>query len=170
LFRQIAADYVRLHHTFAARESWRERWRFARAAVAMARGKGTLPDFHRGLPATTFEMQERPLGHLDAAIQRPLLRFFETQLTSFQYAIVCRPGWSIVDSFRALALAYPTGLWLLRWIATERAATRTDAIDIVTILDRGQGYAPLRSAQHRARISTLAKLGDLERLVVWYAR
>jgi lysine-N-methylase len=170
LFRQIAAEYVRLHPTFAARESLRERWRFARAAVAMARGKGKLPDLHRGLPATTFEAQERTLGHLEEAVQRPFLRFFETQLASYQYAIVCRPGWSVVDSFRALALAYPVGLWLLRWMATDRTATRTDAIDVVTMLDRGQGYAPLRSAQHRARVSALAKLGDLERLVVWYAR
>ena len=170
LFRQIAAEYMRLHPTFVAQDSWRERWRLARGAIAMARGKGSLPRLHRGLPDTTFEALEQPLGHLEEVIQRPFLRFFEMQVASNQYAIVCRPGWSIVESFRALALAYPIGLVLLRWIATDRPATRTDSIDVVTMLDRGQGYAPLRSAQHRARLTTLAKIGDLERIVAWYAR
>lgn len=170
LFRQTAAEYLRLHPTFVARASWRERWRMARAAMAIARGKGSFPQLHPTLPDTTFEALEQPLGHVEESVQRPFLRFFETQAASKQYAIVCRPSWSVIESFRALALSYAVGLWLLRLISTGREPTRNDALDIVTIMDRGQGYAPLQSTQHRSRISTLAKLSELERLVVWYAR
>ena len=44
------------------------------------------------------------------------------------------------------------------------------AIDIVTAVDRGQGYGPLTSAQHRRRVSVLTRLDQLGRLAVWYAR
>jgi lysine-N-methylase len=170
LFRQTAAEYVRLHPTFRVAESWRERWRMARVAVAMARGKGTVPPFHPGLPETTFEALDRPLGHLEENLQRPFLHFFIAQVASLQFALASRPGWPIVESLRALAIAYPVGLWLLRWLATNEGPKVEHVIDIVTMLDRGQGYAPLLAGQHRARISALARLGDLDRLVVWYAR
>jgi len=170
LFRQIAAHYVRLHPTFSARETWGERWRMARMAVAMTRGKGQVPHFLDGFPDASFESLERPLGHLDEAVQRPFLQFFATQVASRQFIVASRPSWSLVESFRALALAYPVGLWLLRWLSADAPPSPELAIDIVTMLDRGQGYAPLTSRQHRSRINTLAQLGDLERLVVWYAR
>jgi lysine-N-methylase len=170
LFRQTAAEYLRLHPTFVASESWRERWRMARAAVSFVRGKGAMPRLHPGLPETTFEAQERSLGHLDDSVQRPLTRFFESHAVSLQYALVGRRGWTLTQSFRALALSYPVGMWLLRLVCTGRPPTSTDAIDIVTILDRGQGFAPLTSTNHRSRIAMLARLGALERLAMWYAR
>jgi Fe-S-cluster containining protein len=170
LFRQSAAEYVRLHPTFAARNTWRERWRMARFALAMARGKGNLPRYHPDLPQTTFDALERPLGHLDEVIQRPWLQFFTTQVVSRQYAIASRPGWPLVESFRALVLAYPIALWLLRWLAADTTPHPSMAVDIVTMLDRGQGYAPLTSAAHRSRVRTLTRLGQLDRLVAWFAR
>jgi lysine-N-methylase len=170
LFRQTAAEYLRLHPTFTAGNSWRERWRMARTAVGFARGKGAVPRLHPGLPETTFEALERPLGHLDEAVQRPLVRFFETHAVSLQYALTGRPGWTLVENFRALALSFPVGLWLLRLCCTDRSPTVTDTIDIVTIMDRGQGYAALTSSNHRSRIKMLARLDALEQLAVWYAR
>jgi hypothetical protein len=142
----------------------------ARTAWAMARGRGTVPDLNSGLPATTFEVLERPLGHLEEAVQHPFLQFFMAQAASAQYAIASRPGWPIIASFRALALSYPVGQWFMRWFATDSAPSPEHAIDIITMLDRGQGFAPLASVQHRTRVTTLAKLNELERLVVWYAR
>jgi hypothetical protein len=170
LFRQAAAEYLRLHPTFAPRETWGERWRMARSALAFVRGKGAVPRLHTGLPETTFEALERSLGHLDEAIQRPLTRFFETHALSLQYALVGRAGWTLTQSFRALALSYPVGMWLLRLCCTDRAPTPADAVDMVTIMDRAQGYAPLASANHRSRVATLARLGAIEQLAVWYSR
>jgi hypothetical protein len=42
--------------------------------------------------------------------------------------------------------------------------------EVITTLDRGQGYAPLAGSRQRQRVQTLAKLEELEWLVVWYAR
>ena len=43
-------------------------------------------------------------------------------------------------------------------------------IQIVVALDRGQGYAPLTGQLQRGRLKMLSGNGELERLVVWYAR
>jgi lysine-N-methylase len=170
LFRQAGAECLRLHPTFVPSQSWRERWRMARAAVAFVRGTGRIPRLHPGLPETTFEDLERSLGHLDEPVQRPINRFFETHAASLQYALVGRAGWTLTQSYRALALSYPVGMWLLRICCTGRAPTPSDTIDMVTIMDRAQGYAPLMARNHRSRIAILARMGQLERLAMWYAR
>jgi hypothetical protein len=69
-----------------------------------------------------------------------------------------------------LALLYPIGLWMLRWQAHDRTPTADDMPPIITALDRGQGYAPLAGSKQRWRLQTLARLGELERLVIWYAQ
>jgi hypothetical protein len=49
-------------------------------------------------------------------------------------------------------------------------ATVNDVHEIITTLERAQGYAPLAGVQQRSRLQTLARLGDLSRLVIWYGR
>jgi lysine-N-methylase len=170
LFRQTAAEYMRLHSGYRATDSWRERWRLTRAAVAIARGRGVAPALHAALPEVTFDALEQPLGHLSPEIQLPFVRLYEANASSLQYAIAARPGWSIIESFRAFALAYPVALWNLRWCSHGRPPTRADAIEMVTIIDRGQGHEPLTGSHHRRRVSMIARSGELERMIVWYAR
>ena len=38
------------------------------------------------------------------------------------------------------------------------------------VLDRSQGYAPLAGGKQRRRVQLLARLDELERLVIWYGR
>ncbi|MEX2175322.1 MAG: hypothetical protein WD872_13250 [Pirellulaceae bacterium] len=45
-----------------------------------------------------------------------------------------------------------------------------DVLDIVTALDRGQGYTPLAGGKQRQRVRVLASLEELPRLIVWYGR
>jgi lysine-N-methylase len=45
LFRQAAAEYVRLHPTFVAGRSWLERWRMTRTAISFARGNASASWF-----------------------------------------------------------------------------------------------------------------------------
>lgn len=170
LFRQSAAEYLRLHSGYRATDSWRERWRLARAAFAMAGGRGQVPSLHPTLPEVSFDDLEQPLGHLSQEVQQPLVKLYETNAASLQYAIAARPGWSIAESFQAFALAYPVALWILRWCSHNRTPEVTDAIELVTIMDRGQGHDPLIGTQHRRRVSMLAKSNELERMIVWYAR
>jgi Fe-S-cluster containining protein len=176
LFRQSAAEFVRLHPRFHAKASWRERWRLAWAAWSFVRGKGQLPRLHPTFPEATFEQLEEPLGRQPPEIYQPYARFIETTATSWSYVLCNRAGWSIVESLRALALSYPIGLWLLRWAAAGREPAVPDVLDIITALDRGQGYAPLSGSKHRRRVQLLASLGDeshaseLARLIAWYGR
>ena len=103
-------------------------------------------------------------------IQQPFVRLYEANAMSLQYAIAVRPGWSIVESFRAFALAYPVALWILRWCSHGREPTKGDAIEMVTIIDRGQGHEPLTGSQHRRRVSMITRAGELERTSAWYAQ
>jgi hypothetical protein len=170
LFRQTAAEYVRLHSQYRARNTWRTRWLLARAAVGFARGRGEVPPLHPLLPVVTFAQLEEPLGPLDADLQRPFVRFFQANACSLQYAIAARPNWAVTDAFRALVLSYPIALWLLRWCAFGRSPTTADVVETLTIIDRGQGYESLVGGQHRRRVSMLCRNEGLERVMAWYAR
>lgn len=171
LFRQTVSEYLRLHPSYVVRETWRQRWRLALTAFAFARGRGDVPPLHPAFPRTTFAaVEERPLGALERAVLQPLNAYFETTATSLQYAVVSRPDWPLVDKFRALALAYPVALWMLRYFGGDQPPTPAAVIDQVTAIDRGQGYAPLIGPHHRRRVAHLTTLGALEQLVVWYAQ
>lgn len=170
IFRQTAAEYVRLHPRYHVRPSWGQRLKLATAAWAMVRGRGKLPRLHPRFPEATFEQLEQPLGRLDPALYQPFSRLIETASESWSYCLANRGGWSIVESLRQLALSYPVGLWLLRWASAGRQPSVPDVLDIVTALDRGQGYAPLAGAQQRHRLRVLSTLDELPRLVAWYGR
>ncbi|HTN76496.1 MAG TPA: hypothetical protein VL096_14655, partial [Pirellulaceae bacterium] len=170
LFRQWALELVGLHPGWEVQASWRHRFQRAWWALRMARGRGQLPQAHRAFAEATFEQLEEPLGRLDAAVYQPLFRYFETSTSSCVYALANRRGWSVIESYRQLALLYPLAMWLLRWKTFGRPATPQDMVEIVVALDRSQGYAPLSGAKQRSRISTLNKLQSLAPLTVWYAR
>jgi Fe-S-cluster containining protein len=170
IFRQIAAEYVRLHPRYHVQPSWSQRIKLAWTAWKLVHGRGEMPRLHPQFPVATFEQLEQPLGLLDASLYQPFVRFIETTAESWSYAVANRSGWSVVESVRQLAITYPVGLWLLRWASAGREATLADVLDIVTALDRGQGYAPLAGTQERHRLRVLTGLDDLARLVAWYGR
>ncbi len=176
IFRQIAAEYVRLHPRYHVQPSWTQRLKLAWTAWKLVHGRGELPRLHPKFPPATFEQLEQPLGLLDASLYQPFVRFIETTSESWSYAVANRSGWSVVESLRQLAITYPVGLWILRWAcagrepSAGREATLADVLDIVTALDRGQGYAPLAGTQQRHRLRVLAGMDELTRLVAWYGR
>ncbi len=134
------------------------------------RGTGRTPTIDKIFPVANMEALEIPLGVMRPEMYVPLARFMETNSASFMYAISDRQSWSVVDSIRGLALRFPVALWMLRWLAQGRQPTVQDVLQVVVALDRSQGYAPLCGTNHRWRLSMLGANGDLERLVVWYAR
>jgi Fe-S-cluster containining protein len=171
LFRQITADYLRLHPGYIVRESWNQRLRMASVAFAFARGRGLVPRLHAGYPEAQFEQIEScSLGHQEESLQEPLVRYFESTAASKQYAMAGRSRWSLVEKYRALAAAYPVALWMLRYFCQCQPPTVERVIDVVTAIDRGQGFAPLAGRQHRRRLAQLASMEALEGLAVWYAR
>ncbi|QDU60209.1 Flagellin N-methylase [Planctomycetes bacterium Pan216] len=170
LFRQTAGEYVRFHPNLGDRPSFAKRWELLRAAVRIARGRGEVPRVHPDMPVARFEDLERPLGGLLAEVVGPLNAYLEAMTASLQYCGAGRFGWSVVDGFRALALAFPVGLWVLRWLSQGREPTREDMIRTVCILDRSHFYPLLSGYRHRKRLDVLARQRGLERLIVWYAR
>ncbi len=169
LFRQTALEYLRLHPQFVPENSWRERWRMITAAIAFARGTGEVPRFRLPFAPATFESLERPLGVSDESITKPLEDFVETAVASLRYATVGRPGWSLVESYQSLALAFAVGLWLLRLACPDRPPGVDDAVRTVVTIDRGLQYQPLLGRRHRLRIRGLARNDSLARLVICYA-
>jgi lysine-N-methylase len=170
LFRQTAAEYARLHPRFAAQPGWLARSRIALAGLSFASGRGAVPRLIPSFSATTYSALDRPLGKLGDDVWRPLYAYFAAAASSKQYALLGHRHWSLVESFRALAMSYAVALWLLRWASCDRPATAHDMIEIVTALDRGQGFAPLVGFQHRQRIATLQWLRAIGPLTAWYGR
>lgn len=169
LFRQSLLEYLRLHPDYVGDSSWRERWRLISAAFKFSRGSGTVPIFNLPFSPSTFELQERALEHLDQTILKPLNAYFETAVVSWRYAMM-KPGWSMLESFWALALSYSVGMWTLRLASSNREPNLDDVIRVVMMLDRGQTHAQLTGLRHRLRIRALSHNNQLSRLAIWYAR
>jgi hypothetical protein len=168
--RQVGLEVVRLHPRSYHQPSWSSRFKMAWWAVKMVWGRGRLPRVHPEFPQPTFAELEQPLGKLDAAIYQPLARYFETTTSSYQYALAQKSGWTVVESYRQLALLYPLAMWLLRWATAGRQPVANDMFEIIAALDRSQGYAPLAGLKQRSRLRTLARMGELPALVAWYGR
>lgn len=170
LFRSMGIEFARLHPMFRARPSWSHRMDLARTLIRLARGRGALPNLAPAFPGAQYDDLECPLGALDLAVDFPLARHIEASSASYIYALADRRGWSVVDSIRGLVATFPLGLWMLRWVSHGRQPTVEDMIQIVVAIDRGQGYAPLTGQLQRGRLKLLSGNGELERLIVWFAR
>ncbi len=170
MFRQTVFEYMRLEPGGGVSSSWRARFRRFRDAIAFARGKGNIARRQADLPQTTFEALERPLGPSDIETARVIGTYFEIAAASKHYAVLGRRQWPLVDSFRALAMAFPVAMWLLRLYGSERTPTVRDAIRAVGVIERGQYYDPLCGTEHRQRVRAVARGGQMSRLVAWYAR
>lgn len=170
MFRLMAIECARLHPQVRHLPRWSARWQLMRIAWKVVIGRGSTPYVDQIFSQTTFDKLEQPLGALTPEVYRPLSRMIETHSASYMYAVSDRSDWTIIESIRALAILYPVGLWLLRWVANDRTPTVEDMMSIVVALDRTQGHASLSGGAHRWRLSMLGSQEELERLVVWYGR
>ena len=174
-FRQAAADVLRLHERFPRRPSWSQRISLLRTVFAIARGKGRTPPLVPNYPVVDFAELERPLGALDLQMIRPLDDYFQTLAASLRYCTLAYKKWSVVEGFRSLALQFPIALWAWRWACGGNAAgvdelSAEKLIPIICCLDRAHTAGALTGWRHRHRCDVLAANGQLQRLVVWYAR
>ncbi len=170
LFRLAAIYFARLHPEVRLKSNWSARLQLMKTAWKLIRGTGQTPTIDQRYPVAHMDDLEKPLGVLRPDVYIPLARFIETNSASLMYAISDRQDWSVVDSIRGLAIRFPVALWLLRWLSHGREPTVQDMLYIICTLDRSQGYQPLSGAYHQSRLKMLAANGELERLVVWYAR
>ncbi len=170
LFRQILFEYLRLHPDYHARATWAERWRIVRQAAAFARGKGALKFAGENFPPATFAALEQPIGEIPQDVIRPLARFYEKAAAAKQYLLLGDASWTLVDGFLTMAISHAAAMWLLRLTCGSRKPAFDDVVKVLQTIDRGLGCDWLLGPRHRRRVAFLNRLGELTRLLAWYAR
>ena len=172
LFRQTALEYIRLHPSFVSRAVVARALADDRAGGGLRAGGGDCR--HPSLfPENTFEGLDEPLGQVKPrGPAAGLEAYFEAAAASRQYAVLTHRDWSLVESFRRLALCHAVALWPCRSAAVRGGRSRRDCVQGA---DRGQSttvrpYAPRSTGRRHGAARSLNRLGNLPRLIAWYAR
>lgn len=164
LFRRLGAHFVRCFPGGTPTRTLRDHWHAMRASGRLANAHTFPADLHPRFAAVAAEQLERSLGPLGNDVLMPLEQFFVAHAVSRRYAL-SQPTSSLVDSARRLMFMHPMAMWLLRWLAVDRAPTAEDMVEIVVALERGM---PMNGLDRAVR--WLADCGELEGLAAWYAR
>jgi lysine-N-methylase len=169
LFRQALVIYVRKDHG-PNRRLVSGRSALLRAAWRFAVGKGMVPRLHGWLPQDlTFERVEEPAGPLTPDDEQALERYYAVKIESLQFCGSTNFGMPFWQGLEALILTLPVILWFQRALAGT--FQREAAIKAVEIVDNNFGFNRLLGTmRQRYSLSTLARRGELERLVAWYSR
>ncbi len=169
LFRQLLAIYGRKDRGEQRGAATHSRWALLRAGWRFALGRGSVPRINARLGPVTFADVEANTAPLSAAAEEVLERYLVVKVGSLQFCGSTHFGLPFWDGFEALALTLPVALWLTRAIPTQpRAAAVAQALNLV---DDHFGYNAV-FATRRVRFvqRTLARRGELPRLVAWYGR
>jgi lysine-N-methylase len=139
------------------------------SALRFARGVGPVPRTHRLLPETTFEQAEEPRGPLGEAAEAVLERYYAIKVGSMQFCGPASFGLPFWEGLEGLAVTLPLILWVMRLF---REVPREEAaVKALTIIDDHFGFnLLLGSRRMRLAFGTLARRGELARLIAWYSR
>jgi lysine-N-methylase len=167
LFRQAVALFTRKDHGPDRGLARQGRWALLIAAWHFARGKGEVPRMHNRLPQTTFDKIEAASTPHTPEVEEVLERYYTIKVESLQFCGAGRlPFW---EGLEMLAVTLPIVLWVTRALADlppVEAVTRA-----LTIVDDHFGFnRVLRSRRQRTSFQLLARTGELQRLIAWYAR
>lgn len=173
-FRLLAGQYARKDTAVEARAGWSGRWRLLKAAIRLSRGRGTVPPLQSIFREVPFSLLEQPFGGLPVGAEELLTRYFRVKIQGLHFFGPAYYDVPFVEGFQSLALIVPSVLWIARWIAAsdDRQTLKLEDLQLaVTIADHHHGYSPLWGEySFRSRVRTLARLGDIERLIAWYSR
>jgi len=173
-FRLLAGQYARKDTSIEARAGWRGRFKLLGAAWRLMRGKGLIPQLQPQFQSVPFQVLEEPFGGLPSGAEELLTRYFRVKIRGLHFFGAAYYDIPFVEGFQSLAMIVPSILWIARWRAAtagRRELTLEDLQQALSIADHHHGYSPLWGQYgFRSRIRTLAKLGDIERLIVWYSR
>lgn len=169
LFRQTLSIYIRKDQGVRRGISKRGRLALMRAIWQMVRGTGKLPPLQVGLPESTFEEMEKPLGEMPPQTRAVLERYYAVKLESLQFCGPTFYGFSFWEGLDALALTFPMICWLSRGF---RALGQPEAtLKAVSIIDENFGYNPLLgTGRLRFALWILSFRQEIDRLIAWYAR
>ncbi|MCA9076068.1 MAG: YkgJ family cysteine cluster protein [Planctomycetaceae bacterium] len=172
-FRLLAGQYAR-KDTYADDRSLRGRWRLLQMALALTRGRGTVPPVQTCFREVPFESLEQSFGPLPDAAEEMFTRYFRVKIKGMHFFGRPYYGVPFAEGVHSLALVYPVVLWIARWIAVSNDRTSLSSDDIVqaiTIADHNHGYSPAFGTWgFRRRVRNLAQMGDIAKLCAWYGQ
>ncbi len=130
-----------------------------------------MQDCFRAVP---FDVLEHPFGGLPDGADELFTRYFRVKIQGLNF---CGRGYyrvPLVEGFRSLALIFPSILWLARWLAAGDGRTSLCIDDVaraMAIADHHHGFSPaFGQRSFRGRVRLLARMGEIDRLCVWYSR
>lgn len=172
-FRLLTAQYARKDTAADLSSGWRGRWKLFRAATKFARGTGNVPPLQPVFREVPFETFEQPFG-FPAECEELWTRYFRVKVQGLHFCGPAYYGVPLVEGFHSLALVFPATLWIARWLAASQNRTQLTHEDVsqaLTISDHHHGYSPIfGSFGFRKRVRTLAQMGEIPKLIHWYAR
>lgn len=172
-FRLLAGQYARKDTSVEARAGWNGRWQLLKAAWRLSRGTGNLPRLQPTLKEIPFATLEQPCGGLPAGTDELFSRYLRVKIQGLHFFGAAYYDIPFVEGFQSLVLVVPAVLWIARWIvasADRQTLTLDDIQQALAIADHHHGYSPLWGQYgFRSRVRTLARLGDIERFIVWYS-
>ncbi|MCL5271231.1 MAG: YkgJ family cysteine cluster protein [bacterium] len=173
MFRQLTAQYARKDTVADLSSGWSGRWKLLRAAMRFTRGTGLVPALQTVFREVPFESLEQPFG-VPEECEDLWTRYFRVKVQGLHFCGPAFYGWPLVEGFRSLALVFPATMWIARWLAVSQNRTKLSAEDVsqaLTISDRHHGYSPIfGSFGFRGRVQTLSRMGEIPKLIRWYAR
>jgi hypothetical protein len=169
IFRLLAALCTRKdrgHNRGVASRGWLS---LVRAVLRFAHGGGSVPRMNSLLPESTFESAELPMGPLGNAADEVLERYYSIKVGSLQFCGPSAFGLPFWEGLETLAFTLPLILWVTRHL---RDLPRDQAVvQALTIIDDHFGANPLLASWRlRLGFRTLARRGELARLIAWYSR
>jgi lysine-N-methylase len=169
LFRQVVALYARKDSGRNRGLAERGRLALVGAAWRFALGRGRVPRVHGLMAETTFEAAERPRGPFSAESEKLLDRYYRVKIESLQFCGPTNWGLPFWDGLESLVLTYPAIVWLARVLGGDSPdAALPQALRIV---DDNFGFNPILGLKRqRFGLRTLARRGELPKLVAWYSR
>ncbi|REJ82083.1 MAG: YkgJ family cysteine cluster protein [Planctomycetota bacterium] len=172
-FRLLVGHYAR-KDTYADETGLGERWRLLRNVLRFTRGTGEIPLVQDCFGPATFESLQGPFGPIPQDAEEIFTRYFRVKVRGMHFCGRAYYGIPLIEGFYSLVLVYPAVLWLARWLATgdgRDSLTTDDIAQALAIADHHHGYSPAFGTWgFRRRVRTLAQLGDIPRLCVYYSR
>ncbi len=170
LFRQLIAIFARKDSGQHRGISRKGRLALLWAAWRFARGTKRIPRLHGLMAEMTFEEIDQPAGPMPASADQLLTRYFQVKLESLQFCGPTNFHRKFFDGLESLMLTFPAVLWLTRNFS--RTMPYDEAITLaLRLVDDNFGFNPLLgSSRQLFALRTLARRGEIAKLVAWYSR
>lgn len=173
-FRLLVAQYARKDTAETLRAGWLGRWKLLQAAWRFSRGQGNIPPLQAVFQELPFTQLEARFGAWPEGVDELWTRYFRTKLQGLHFCGRAYYQIPLTEGYLSLTLIVPAVCWLARWLAASQNRTSWTLADFqqaLAIADHHHGFSPVFGTYgFRSRVRTLTKLGDLEKLVLWYAR